>query len=393
MASKEVSTGAGASALIAIIAGFLILYVLFIPEDFRQELLGDGFPGSTTQVPGIDTDDSLVSQSPGRLDRLSKDEIDLSLTPAVLRARTESKVIAKSNVIFTSNSLFTAREDHLFFDLEDPKNTENVLLTFRAREYDGRLSISVNEQIVFNSEITSPTIPPIKINPLILQVNNRIDFRAASAGWKFWHTNKDILEDIKIVADLTDKSTLEANSLFVLTAEELRNMEKVRVRFVPECDPREIGLLELLINDNVVLSKSPLCGEVEQVEFLADNLKIGENELTFASRRGSYVIDQIQVHFKLREADYPIYFFEMKKRTLEGLKDNDHVGVIAELQFASPGQKNVALIVNGHSIAIDTKEIEYDINIESYVQAGTNSVKLVPRRGTVDITRFTVDVK
>jgi len=63
---RKAQGGTNAAILVAVIAGLIILYILFLPEAERRAILEDG-PGDSSSN-GDDDLDILLREFPGRID-------------------------------------------------------------------------------------------------------------------------------------------------------------------------------------------------------------------------------------------------------------------------------------------------------------------------------------
>ncbi|MBD3259696.1 hypothetical protein GF371_03640 [Candidatus Woesearchaeota archaeon] len=390
-------TGSGAAAFVALLAAVIILYMLLVPPEYREEILGPVVPGE--EEPGVITpggepvtEVEILSKVPGRLDKLATPSLTVPLDSVVLFSDVESKKIGEATSVFAQNSLLSEETDAIRFNVLDPVNTQNVLLTFKAKKSKGRIVIKLNGNVVFNDIITQPTITPIPIPTEYLQKQNLMEFRVAGPGWKFWSTNEYLLENVQIVGDVKDVSHLEAKTRFILDSNDLLNTKKARIQFVPNCAPGEAGPLELYINDQMIEKATPLCGDLQRTEFLPQKLKTGENTLTFKTDAGSYIIDQILLTFVFREPVIPTYYFEIEEEDLDELLDSEDKYADLELEFVGPEFKNLDVYINGHTIHIDEKGTSFNMNIEEFLIYGTNAIKLYPRSRNIDVTSLNIKV-
>ncbi|MCK4669709.1 MAG: hypothetical protein KAT43_00790 [Nanoarchaeota archaeon] len=396
--NRRGDTGSGAAALVALIAVVIILYILLVPPEHRTELLeGDvgpsGFQPSTPTIPGGDNIYVLLSKSPGRLDTLTATQNRIYLPAAFLSSEIKSKQLARASSIYTERSLFSSEPDIFHFVLADPENTDNILLSFNAKKHSGRLLIFMNSKQIFNNELSQPTNPPVEIPKHLLQKENVIEFRASSPGWRFWGTNSYLLETIQITGDVRDVSKLASVNKFVVTTDDLLNAREVTLKYLPECRPADVGPLEILINGQVLSQAIPLCGTPVMVNFLPAKLRTGENELTFKTAMGNYIIDNIQITEKFKEPVAPTYYFDIEEDDLDRIQLEDDVYGVLTLEFVSPEFKNLDVYINGRTIHIGEKGQSYTHDIDDYLRKGTNAIKLVPRSKGIDLTSLEISIE
>ena len=76
------SSGAGAAGLVAVIAGLIVLYILFLEPSEREELLDTDSDGN--KISDRDSEEAeiikiLLDEEPGRLDYLKDDEFEINI--------------------------------------------------------------------------------------------------------------------------------------------------------------------------------------------------------------------------------------------------------------------------------------------------------------------------
>ena len=151
----EVSTSSsGAAALIGLIALFLILYVLFLPADIRQELLDEDIDPYGYDNDSDNTDNDAVwklilEESPGRLNVLDVTdcvgkECAHEISSFVLFKSTNSEILDDYNPFIIKNNIMTKKFNSINFDVMDLEHTENTFLTFTTYEHTGVLTIKLN---------------------------------------------------------------------------------------------------------------------------------------------------------------------------------------------------------------------------------------------------------
>src|SRR3989344_8134647 len=106
-----------AAVLVAVIAGLIIIYIMFLPTEERRELLGEN-KTSGGRVSGAEKGTILLLEHPGRLDTVKK--IDDRLIPNVyLIETTNAKEIDKINPFGVRNGWFDKKDRIVRFRLDD----------------------------------------------------------------------------------------------------------------------------------------------------------------------------------------------------------------------------------------------------------------------------------
>src|SRR3990167_3610773 len=137
---KKSQTGINAAVLVAIIAGLIILYILFLPSVEREELLEGEVKKSKA---ASEEENILLKEFPGRLD-IIKDIEDKTIPNVFLFETTDAKELEKINPFIVRNGWFDKKTKTVTFNVEDLESTDNVILTFSAKKHDGILAIKLN---------------------------------------------------------------------------------------------------------------------------------------------------------------------------------------------------------------------------------------------------------
>jgi len=378
----------GASALIAIITLLIVLYILFVPPEIREELLEDRVPAEVPPEEEFNESRVILFEHPGRLEEIEDLESRQSLPSVYLTSIYESKLIEQENIVQIRSGWFREKAEELEFIFPNPELTKNTLLSFNVNKYEERLIINLNDNLIYNNEIEQPSIPPI-ILPIkyLKEGTNMLEFRVSGVGGRFWATNEYVLEQVKITSDVKDISAQQAKTSFLITTNELINMEKMKLTYYPDCSPGTVNPLDIFLNGRLLVSSIPDCGSLHRKEFLPDRLVTGENELVFKTTKGSYLMRDVSLTSYMKEPTFPTYYFEFDEDQMEEI---DRVGLNMSFKFLTTAFKNLEISVNGASIYIDTREKLYDEDISDLVREGTNAIKITPLSSGIDILDFKV---
>ncbi|MCK5138396.1 MAG: hypothetical protein KAK00_01130 [Nanoarchaeota archaeon] len=374
--NQRAQSGMNAAILIAIISGLIVLYIIFLPSGERLELIGENDSRGDS---GSDDEKILIEDKSIIMEYIGEDEIDHDLPSVNLYTSTEASTIREENMVYVKNGLFDKQEKEIEFKVSEPENTKNVLISFYSKKKKGRLIITLNDHEIFNNEIEKVNVDPIKISKDFVAANNNLKLEASGVGMAFWSTNEFLLENFKITADVTDTSTRESVINFIVPQSESRNIEKARLRFVPECQPENVGTLEILINNHGIYSSVPDCGTPRPLDFSPTNIITGENKLVFRSDRGRYLIDQIKITTELKEASSYTYFFDVDEDLIEDIED-DKKSVNLTFYFVDDKEdKEAEIIINSRKTYMTShNDFEWSTNIDRYLEEGSNSLKIIP---------------
>lgn len=394
---RKAQGGVNAAVLVAVIGGLIILYILFLPESEREALLEGEDVEKTSKSSSKDNEDILLREFPGRLDNV-EGILDKTIPNIFLFEKTDAKELERLNPFIVRNGWFDEKKRVVSFGIEDLENTDNVILSFNAKKHEGILTIKLNNEIIYENEIISETVAPIRLKKNLLGDENTFEFGVSSVGFRFWKTNEYSLDDIKIVGDITDRSKQESRNVFTLTGTELFNVERVDLRFVPYCrNVASVGVLEIFINNREVFSAVPVCEDPYRQPLPLGVLNAGENRLIFKTNKGSYSVEQIKVEFVEKEIRETVYFFEVNQSTIDDIEAGD-VDVILSIEFVE-GERNkrADLNINDRLSTIDTEDRVFtktlnDNDDPDFIEEGNNFIEIRPRT-RLDIVEIRVEVE
>lgn len=367
--------GMNAAVLVAIIAGLIILYIVFLPSGEREKLIEKKQPEPALgESPNI-----LLQASPGALSTSRSMESEKKIPNIFLVETTNAKDLEKINPFIVRNGWFDKKTRNIDFVIEDIDNTDNVVLSFAAKKRKGVLEIKLNNVIVFENEIASEIVEPVKLDKKLLMKQNSLEFSVSSVGARFWTTNEYSFENIRIIGDITDTSRQESTNLFVLSDPEFASMEKATLKFVPYCgNVNQLGTLDIFINNKKLFSSVPKCNDAYRQSIPKSALNQGENNVVFKTSKGSYSVEQIGIALEFNDASSRTYYFEVKPATFTQIRDGD-VNIEVTLKFTdSQKKKRIKMDINGHIDTVETDKMSFTKNINGRVSEGNNFVRLEP---------------
>ncbi len=370
-----------AATLIVIIGILIIFYILFLPEETRQELLGD--EDDYKNGAGKEKEEEirlLLDETPGILLSHKRDEYEYKLSSVTLYSTEEGKQIERFNPFLVKRT-YLANGPHSFsFILDNPQAYDNLLLSFDVKEGKGALRITLNDNVIFEGEIAPGNSPPISLRKGYLQKENKIVFESEKVGLlSFLSKNFYEITNTKIFADVTDFSQQSSRISFFITPSQYENIETSRLEYVPECDVKRVGPLVIDINGVEIFSGLPDCGIINVVHFSPNYLNKGSNELGLQSDRGRYLIDLIKIKTQLKEPVYPVYYFNLNQSEYEDVRFNQSE-INLSLEFIDDLEyKEAKLVINGIEVGFYQKERLYSRIIDSYIQEGNNALKIIPK--------------
>jgi len=215
---------------------------------------------------------------------------------------------------------------------------------------------------------------------------------SASPGAAFWHTNSATLENVLLVADITDIGAQSSRNVFIVGTTEKRNLKETRLRFQPDCKLTEVGKLRILLNAKEIYNAIPDCAlKMVPIEFSPDQLYEGNNQLEFITAKGTYQLNGITIESELNEVDFPTYYFELSQEQFDSVDDGDK-NLELELNFVDVSENQQGdILFNGHMSSFDTDKYRYRIDLSDDIVKGNNAVKIKPRR-TLEVRELTVEL-
>lgn len=390
--TKRGQSAAGAAIFLAIISGLLIMFIVLMPPQERAELLGDkSSSGSISSSSGSGAANLLLT-SPGKIDYLARREMEHPLPVVQVFTQAQSEVIAEKNLIYARKNLFDREESVFKFNIPDLVNTKEVMLNFKVKSIRGRLNVLLNGEIIFNAPTEADNSLTLNLPQNSLKENNELVFGVSSPGMAFWATNEVSIEEAKVVGQIMNLDGQYSKQVFLVSEMEKRNLEKVILRFQPECRNGDVGKLRVTLNNNEIYKGIPDCElALVPIEIAPNLIQENENGLVFQAERGRYVLSHVSVTSKLKELDFPTYYFGLSHETYSDVV-NGSKSIELKVYFVDDGESKYGdILVNGHYYGFDTKALSMKMNISSDVVQGNNALKIKPRK-TVEVRELRADL-
>ncbi|MEK6920344.1 MAG: hypothetical protein AABX82_00560 [Nanoarchaeota archaeon] len=325
---RKAQSASSAATLVVLIAGFILLYILFLPAEDREALLQDEYTypssydsdsGSSGTGSTADPQETvisllgepLLSESPGRVYYLQESSYEHELSAVNLYTSTESAVLFSPDSLYVKNGIFDQLFRNLTFTLDDPDYTDNVLFSFNVQSGQGRLIVKLNGNLLLDQELFEGFVEPLELPSSMLSDVNILEFMVSPVGYKFWTTNEFQLDTLQITGDVTDVSQQMSKTTFTVSDTEKFNLERAKLYFYPDCNPREVGALKITVNNDLIYSSIPDCQQINVVEFSQTALSAGDNYLLFKAEKGEYLIYSISVNTELSDQEFPTYYFDV----------------------------------------------------------------------------------
>lgn len=384
------------AVFVFVLALFIVLYVLFIPESAREELLDINGGGSSSGGTRPDTKliVELLDEVPGQLTPEGRTTFDYAFPSVTLFHETDAGVIKRENSFILRNSWTTKQEKEVSFSVKDPSNTDNVILSFQAPVRRGILQISLNGKVIYEQRVRGENSDPVYIESANLNEGlNSLKFSVSSVGIRFWSSNQYEISNMQIVGDVTDLSKQDASNTFHIPIAR-SNIDQVRLRFVPECDRRDAGIFTININSMQAYRAVPDCASLNTLLVPPSFLSTGVNNIQFITEGGTYIVDRVRLTTELREKTHPTYFFTIDDELFDNITSEDYI-VNMTLTFLRPEDRpiDVRVTINQDNYGVFQPDKQvYSRDISSSIEEGSNAIRLVANEVT-DIISLTVRVE
>ena len=378
---KKSQTQAGSIAvLIVLIALFMALYLLFLPQKERLELLGENQTNETgtqrTQGQGTLTQGLLLSQSPGSLKPFEKDTNTHDIDAVNLYVRAEPITIDLANSLTISKSLFSENKRELRFNIDDLNNLDQVTLFFLVNNAKGNLIISLNDVEIYNNKaqgLKSVTLPVD-----LIQKTNKLTFTVSSPGFNIFAKNSYTLSEIKVRESFEITNTKEQRT-FTLTASESGD---AKLNFFVFCNnPSSKGRLRVFVNNEEIANEVLGCASADKsIEIDKESLKEGKNTLLFEIDKGDYLVNDIKLEVNVEEGGSKTYKFSVTKKQFDDILDSGKE-VKLSIKFNDVGDdvKKATININNNEFTLETKDLDYERFITSLIDEGNNFIKITPQ--------------
>jgi len=418
MKNKKGDAGTNIAALVLLIGLFILLFMLVIPQDLREELLPGTSTGTSRRTDERDTfngaEKVLLSSFPGAVSAFENVATLKELTPALLYSRLEKETIDLSNTITLDKNLFTEVDRSFNFDLANINDIEKLELFMFVIEGEGDLRIELNGEIAFDNELDSSNIPlRLPINEL--RNKNKLRF-VSSRGFL---SEEYKLDEIKLIVTRKLENKVVVRE-FSITDKEKNGLDDVTLAYFVNClSLKEQGTLNVNLNNRLLFNDFVFCDSgLNVIDLSPDRVKSGLNRLEFKIDRGDYQLDDIEVELLIGEQDFPKYNFKIEDEDFDEstglcgrgfdrcIKECDfdcrtdscfdrctddcefefdcrkNSEIILRLDFKEEREgkiKRANIAINEETIAFDVVDSSYERDISPFINRGDNIIKIIPK--------------
>mgnify|MGYP001567576995 CR=1 FL=1 len=381
MRRKGQATGAGAAWLVSIIALFLIIYVILLPESEKEGLLrtpeqvgmvspGQEFPGVIG--PGFR---NLLSESPGLVSPVNAQVAGKQLASVSLFSEVTQREEPLVNLIVVEKNLFGEEKKRLTFRVSNVKNVETINLLFFLDEGKGDLIIKLNDHEIYRGPVNVNDIP-IMLPKSLLRTLNDLEFSVSSPS--FLGKNRFVLRNTALFKRIKEENSKEIRS-FVVSRNELASLQSATLFYTVNCfTVNEDGNLRVSLNNKIISEGLIVCDAREvSLDLDINDVIEGRNAITFEIDKGKYTLERVQIEEILGAQVIPSYFFTLQIADIDALIAGAHA--VLQFRFLDDGLRKVGSIyVNGFPFYIDTYDNEIAFDITDVAGDGRNVIRVVP---------------
>lgn len=378
--NREKKGQSNPAVLIAIITLVMILYLILIPPDFREDILNDGNSTDDTSYSGFDR--IFLDKNPGYWSYHSLKTMDHDLNSFNLMSRTEAKNILDAKSLKAKSTAFSRETGSFIFRVEDIRKTDNVYINLKIAALSGNAQLKVNGYVL--KDITGNTreyVVGVDKNYL-LEGDNKVEILSERVGFSFWSSNNIEVSSAKVFADLIDDSGLVSSQKIWIAKDELINIKDAIFRYYAGCEVSTAGKLDIVLNGVVIFTGIPDCKMLNTIEHIsASILREGDNIVDFKAASGRYMFDNVMFKSLLKDNEYPTYYFTITKDDYKKLKTG-LIDVNLTFTFVNDRDyKEVEAILNGNSLGVSTYDRTYSVEVDPIedLNEGNNVLEIKPK--------------
>ncbi len=375
MRGKKAQSAVEVSVLIFLIAVAMVGYIILLPQEDRNELLGEGSTSGTTNDEESSSAETLLSESPGKVSSSKSSTQTRSLEPIRLYSTTESNSKSLAASLSISRNILQNNYKTITFDVDSLETLEGLQLLFLISESKGDITLELNEAIVYEGELTSNQLPlelpldNIKEEENVLKISTNI-------AWNIFSPNYYLLQDIQLLQDYTIADTSATRTFSV---EEPSEISSATLTYFITCNADEDGILTISLNSREIFSDRIFCSYLNERELSLDEDYLQtSNNLKFEISDGDYNLEELEVAIKSTKKDYPSFGFDVDSDLYDEISSGQK-DVYLKMSFSdAESEKSGAVLVQEYSFNFNTESDSYEKKITSYVDDGANTITLQP---------------
>tara|TARA_Y100000034_G_scaffold136731_1_gene215307 strand:- start:8201 stop:9352 length:1152 start_codon:yes stop_codon:yes gene_type:complete len=367
---KKGQSGGNIAVLVLLIAIFISVYILLIPQEDRDDLLNEINKKNDSNGDNGDVELVLLEESVGILKPSDTDTVIHDIDSVSLFFRDEPVTQDLANVLTIENGLFGESSQKLVFNLDDEDNLRDIALFFFVREGDGDLEVKLNGQNVYAGKaeglqnINLPKNIVGSINELQISVDKGI------LG------NKYVLSDIKLRENFEITNAQEVRNVVLSSAED----ENAKLSFLSFCNEQNSGArLRIFVNAKESFNElMPCVPQRKNLEIDKNDLNVGNNEFIFDIDKGDYLLNDLELEVKSKEGGKERIKFPISEEQFNKIQEDNEVVLKVEFGNLDEDDRKGTISVNGKEFSFNTDDDEFEKLITSFVEEGNNFIEIKP---------------
>lgn len=347
--------------VIVVIALLILVYFVLLPEEDKSKLLGE--EGKTGEI------SIILSETPGHVYPYSSETEEKKIASVNLYSQVKTAAQDLVTRAHVTRNIFTGQTKTIDFVLEDLSRIKSLGLLFNIIKAKGDLIVILNDEEVFRGSIVTGDLP-IDLPLSLLKVNNQLEIKVSNPSWKFLSTNSYDLKDVQLIKSYSMENKFENRDFIIYDREKVK---KAELEFYVNCMDINVeqGLLGIEINGVSLLTGKVSCvTDRIKLDIDKDNLRNGQNVLTFKIDKGNYVFESIILNLNLEKEYYPEYYFAVDK------KEGDYE---LNMDFSESEVKRAAIMVNGNELTLASEDMDYSKEITDFIVEGENHIKIIAK--------------
>jgi len=336
--------------LILGIAIVMLIYGFLLPIEEKCKLM-PGLPECKVEVK-----EKVLSAIPGLLE---PQELSARyyIKPVQLFRKDSLDIATLFEEAEVSNGWFFSAPKRTIFRIQE--GGKKVDLFIFVSESKGKLKVKVNGRKI--GVIKGEGLHNLSLPLGILEKDNTLELKAGIPllPWSSERSRitKVLLREEYVITQNRVTETIELK-------QDIGEVRDAILRFETDCFSDES--LVVSINEKKVIEGKICVGfEKDVKEFLNKS-----NDITFSSE-GNYFIDNIRLDLRMKEKEWPTYYFSISEEQLES-------SVMLNLKFNETGMKKLTVYANGEAFSIETAKLEWKTTLNRYLKEGTNELMFIP---------------
>jgi len=375
MRGKRGQSAVEVSVLIFLIAVGMVGYIILLPAEEREALLGETATTTTTAAGEAVTGKVLLSESPGEVGPAQSTTQTRLLEPIRLYSTTESNSKSLASSLSISRNILQNNYKTITFDVDNLNELEKMSLLFLISESKGDLSVTLNDNLVFEGELTSNDLPLELPVDYLVETDNKLTLSSDLSAFLFV-PHYYLLQDIQLIQDFTVADTSSSRTFSV---DDPGEVTSATLTYFITCNADEDGILTISLNNREVFSDRVFCEYLNERELgLDEDFLQNTNTLKFEITQGDYNVEEVAIAIKSKSKDYPTFSFDIESDLFEEIAAGTKE-VYLKMSFSDDtSEKQATVLVQDYSFNFDTESDTYEKKITSYIDDGSNRITIQP---------------